>query len=250
MKITKINDNSIRCVISREEMSEKGINLDELMDDRSKAEEFLRYVLQQARYEVNFVTKGEALNVQMTVMKDGDVSLMISDDQNMAIHAMLAQFKEKLREFQETLANGGKNNTTDVVSLDPAQTVLLTGASDDEIVDMDVWVELDTLDDCMLLANSLSLPDAESRLLKYHDSYYLTIHLEQSRKELARSVFSIAEYSENMYTVGTASYYIEEHGKVLIGERALYELSVLAGQQIPMVEGLDYSDAESVDDAQ
>ena len=80
MKFTKINDSSIRCLISREEMDAQGINIEDLLDDRVKAEEFLRYVLQQARYEVDFVTTGEALNVQLTVMKDGDVSLMISDE--------------------------------------------------------------------------------------------------------------------------------------------------------------------------
>ena len=33
MKFTKINENSIRCIISRQEMYAVGVKLDDLMDD-------------------------------------------------------------------------------------------------------------------------------------------------------------------------------------------------------------------------
>ncbi len=226
MKFTKINENSIRCVISREEMSAQGIELDELMDNRGKAEEFLRYILQQARYELNFETTGEALNVQLTVMKDGDISLMISDDQNAAIQAMLAQFKERLREFQEAIEKGRQKNVKEDLLVDPTKGVLTDGSDNDEI-QMEIWAELTSLDECISLAKSLNMPETKSRLLKYHDTYYLVMDLKQTKKELAHSVFAIAEFSDNMYASGPATYGVQEHGVKLIKKNALRDLQSL-----------------------
>ena len=227
MKFTKINDNSIRCIISREEMSAQGINLDELMDDRGKAEEFLRYILQQARYELNFVTTGEALNVQLTVMKDGDVSLMISDDQNAAIHAMLAQFKERLKEFQEAIEQGRRQNAKEALSVDPSKGTFFADGSDDDMIQMEIWAELESLDHCIRLAKSYTWSETPSSLLKYRDTYYLVVQLNQSKKQLAHSVFAIAEFSNNLYSSGPATYGIEEHAVRMIPDNALQQLQKL-----------------------
>ena len=228
MKFTRINDNSIRCVISREEMSAQGINLDELMDDRGKAEEFLRYVLQQARYEVDFETTGEALNVQLTVMKDGDVSLMISDDQNAAIHAMLMQFKERLREFQEAVEQGRQQQKLrEAISVDPTKGTFFTEGSADDIIQLEIWAELESLDHCIKLAKAISKPGTPSSLMKYRDTYFLTISLNEPKRTLARSVFTIAEFSKNLYADGPSSFVVEEHGKAMIKENAIDVLSGL-----------------------
>ncbi len=225
LKFTKINDNSIRCIISREEMNAQGIDLDELMDDRGKAEEFLRYVLQQARYEIDFETTGEALNVQLTVMKDGDVSLMISDDQNAAIHAMLTQFKERLREFQEAIEQGRQQQKArEALAVDPAKGALLGDGSDNDIIQMEIWAELKSLDHCIRLAKALSQPDTPSSLMKYRDTYYLSMNLNQTKKQLAHSVFAIAEFSVNMYSAGPSTYGVEEHAVPMIRENALEKL--------------------------
>ena len=206
-------------------MNAQGIDLEEVMGDHSKAEEFLRYVLQQARYEVDFETTGEALNVQLTVTKDGDVSLMISDDQNAAIHAMLAQFKERLKEFQQAIEQG-RLAAQKALPVDPAQEVLTEG-SDDDVVDMELWAELESLDNCIQLAKSLSRSDVASRMLKYRDTYYLIMNLNQTKKQLAHSVFTIAEFSKNLYAAGPTTYGVEEHGSVLIEKDALRELERL-----------------------
>lgn len=103
MKFQKVNDNVIRCIISQEEMNEKGVKIDDLMDNRSKAEEFLRDILKEAHEELDFQTSGEALNVQLSIMKDGDVLLMISDDQSAVVRTMLDQLKERLKDFQKEM---------------------------------------------------------------------------------------------------------------------------------------------------
>lgn len=232
MKFTRINENAIRCVISHEEMDEHGIDLEELMDDRAKAEEFLRYILQQARYEVDFVTTGDALNVQLSVTQDGDVSMMISDDQNMAIQAMLMAFKEKLREFQEAIESKRLNReqVQDALAreLEKSTREILTEAADSDPLAMDVWAEVEDLDKCIRLAKVLTyLGDVPSKLYKMDERYYLQMSLVQTKRQMAHNVFSITEYAINMFADGPGIGCIEEHGTKILDGHALTDLASL-----------------------
>ncbi len=234
MKFTRINENAIRCVISHEEMDARGIDLDELMGNRAKAEEFLRYVLQQARYEINFVTTGDALNVQLSVTQDGDVSMMISDDQNLAVRAMLMAFKEKLKEFQDAIENNGKVSRSQIQDaltreIQKSTQEILSQADDVDPIEMDVWAEIIGFDNCVRLASVLSyLGDVPSSLYRLGDVYYLQMGLIQTKRQMAHNVFAIAEYSQNMYADGAGAGHIVEQGKCIMKEHALMNLAKLA----------------------
>ena len=234
MKFTKINENSIRCIISRQEMDAVGVKLDDLMDDRGKAEEFLRFVLQEARDEIGFRATGDSLNVQLSVMQDGDLSLMISDDANAAIHAMIQQFKEKLRDFSEILSGGSPDaKPYEPVNFDEEErrrqieTALgiLERAADNEPILMTIWAELDSLDDCITLSRALShLGDIPSDLYTYNDHYYFHLSMTQTKREIAHNVFTVAEHSNAIFNDETVTGIISEHGRPLLKEHALVDL--------------------------
>ncbi len=234
MKFTRINENAIRCVISHEEMDAQGIDLEELMGNRAKAEEFLRYVLQQARYEINFVTTGDALNVQLSVTQNGDVSMMISDDQNLAVRAMLMAFKEKLKEFQDAIENSGKVSRSQIQDaltreIQKSTQEILSQAEDSDPLEMEVWAEIADFESCVRLANVLSyLGDIPSSLYRLGDVYYLQMELVQTKRQMAHNVFAIAEYSQNMYADGVGAGHIMEQGKCIMKEHALVNLAKLA----------------------
>ena len=234
MKFTKINENSIRCIISRQEMDAVGVKLDDLMDDRGKAEEFLRFVLQEARDEIGFRATGDSLNVQLSVMQDGDLSLMISDDANAAIHAMIQQFKEKLRDFSEILSGGSPDaKPYEPVNFDEEErrrqieTALgiLERAADNEPILMTIWAELDSLDDCITLSRALShLGDIPSDLYTYNDHYYFHLSMTQTKREIAHNVFTVAEHSNAIFNDEAVTGIMSEHGRPLLKEHALVDL--------------------------
>ena len=237
MKFTRINENSIRCVITRQEMDAAGVKLDDLMDDRGKAEEFLRFILQEARTELNFHATGDSLNVQLSVMQDGDVSLMISDDTSAAIHAMIQQFKEKLRDFSEILSGGSSEakpyEPVDFSAEEKRKQIeqalgILEDAADSEPLVMTVWAQLDDLEGCIALARSLSyLGDIPSDLYSYDGHYYMHISMTQIKREIAHNVFTVAEYSHAVFNDESIAGVIGEHGRPLIMEHALSGLREL-----------------------
>ena len=247
MKFQKVNDNVIRCIISQEEMNEKGVKIDDLMDNRNKAEEFLRDILKEAREKLDFQTSGEALNVQLSIMKDGDVLLMISDDQNAVIRTMLDQLKDRLKDFQSEMDEAVQKRREDgdkkqlpgpveplkvpAVAKKPedvykATKAILEEAKENDPLQMSVWAELKSLDDCMALARALYLKgDVLSDLYKMDDTYYLLVEMVQTKREIAHNVFALAEYSSMLYLDGTNTYGVEEHGDLLIEDNAIKTLA-------------------------
>ncbi len=241
MKFTKLDENSIRCVISKDEMVAYGVQLDDLMDDREKAEGFLRYILQEAKEEVDFHTTGEALNVQLSIMPDGDISLMISDDQNSAIKAMLSQFKDKLKDFSEMIIQerqkadsvhkGGLATAKPYkpVSFDEEQAKeVLENASENDPLEMTFWAVFSDLDDAIRMAKTLvHLGEISSTLYKFNDEYYLSLNFIQTKKEIARNVFAVAEYSVQMFHDEGLGGRLKEHGTCMIKDTAISDLAQL-----------------------
>ena len=226
MRFQKINDNVIRCYITKEEMISRGVDIEDLMADRTKAEDFLRYILQQAHYEVDFNVTGEALNVQMSVMQGGDITLMISDDQNMAIRAMLDQLREKLKGFQKELSDAaGKGNklAEDIIA---ATRKALEEASEDDPIEFKLWAEMSSIDKCLAMAKALPQnADCKSKMYKYDDRYYIMLDFVQTKRQIASSVFVVAEYSDHIILEEEGVGVITEHGELIIPQDAVTKLA-------------------------
>lgn len=225
MQFKKINEKAFKCIISQEEMDEQGVQLDDLMDNRDKAETFLRYILQQAKYEVDFESTGEALNIQMTVMPCGDIQLMISDDKNSAIRGMLSELRNHLKDFHGTLEEKKK----ELEEIKAKAVDVSTDEKDaEEIIKMDLWAEIASLENAMRLAKALpQLLNHESSLYKMNDKYYLVVDIEMTRKELAGIAFTVAEYSDTLYADNPGTMQIAEHGKLITEGNALAVLAQL-----------------------
>lgn len=232
MKFQRINENVIKCIMTREEMSVRGLNVEDILGDRAKAEEFLQYVLTKARYEVNFETNGDVLNVQLSVMKDGSVSMMISDDQNAAIKVIAEQFKEKLREFSKVLEDSSKYKemkTKDIYSTEKVIKYFISTPDEDNRASYDFWTRLSSLDECILLSKALSsVQDVPSTLYKYCGDYYFNIHLSMDKKEIAKNVFIMSEYSDDVSGDFGDYLMVKEHGKIIIKENALSKLLMIS----------------------
>ena len=70
MQFRKIDEHKIHCIISQEEMSQKGIQIEDFLDHRDKTEAFLREILAEAKYELNLdEDMGRCFSVQMAVSR-------------------------------------------------------------------------------------------------------------------------------------------------------------------------------------
>ena len=249
MMIKRVDENSITCRISKEELEEMGLALDDLISNREKARGLLKEVLEEAKTRVNFYADSNQLNVQMSVLPDGDVTLTIFDDQKSAIAAMLRQYKELLHQqmeddpdsnllspdpsrdevevpLPETLSK--KNGSSILTKLNSAETKeLLDQLEDDDPVMLPLTVSFDNLEDVMSLCRQISPwnPMAKSDLYKFQDRYYLSITLTEHKISMARSVFALAEYSGRAEKRSYVLPFLQEHGRLLCAGNALEALA-------------------------
>jgi negative regulator of genetic competence, sporulation and motility len=228
MKFTKVNKNTIRCQMSREEMSERGIEINDIMEDRGKAEAFLRDILTEAKNSLHFDLKGEALNVQMSVMKNGTVTIQISDDKN-------ARIRQLLQELQQRIMEGNAASPDDVIDVPPdsrvpgvvSPVVDLSQYKPDEEVKLHLWIEVGDMDEAVALSKNIvkSCVPMRASLYHYGDLYIFEANVDEKRADIAQTVFVISEFSDNVYSDDGVIMEAKEHGKCLIRDTAFETLA-------------------------
>lgn len=231
MKFRKIDDHKIHCIISQEEMNEKGIALEDFLDHRDKTEEFLREILDEARYELDLEDMGHFYSVQMAVMPEGDVSLVISGEDHDSSEGALAElgkhlqdFKEIMEEAKAKLEQKHKDTQEQQDTIEPQNAA----GQKKEVMNTPLWVEFPTLESCIEACRHMKCNKiSSSEAYKYNDTYYLRICFVQEEHRIAGILLVMSEYSTQMITEDQGGFVIAEHGTLLCKERAIETLKSL-----------------------
>lgn len=224
MKFTRINENAIRCVITKEEMFDYGIEISEIVDNRDKAEDFLRRVMQEARYELDYKTNGGALSVQIAVLPEGDVAMTIAEADPSRIVSQMKMLKDYLEDFQRILegkvvaqnSQKGVPAKQEEESLSPIQSFISVAEP--------LWVRCESLDECIKIAElSGDISVRKSSLYSYKDEYYLRVEIKEA-ETIGRFLLAICEYGKEVFFDYDGTTIINEHGKCIIKKDAIYTL--------------------------
>ena len=78
MKIEKINDNQIRCTLTREDLSSRDLKLSELAYGTDKAKSLFRDMMQQAAYECGFEANDIPLMIEAIPISADSIILIIT----------------------------------------------------------------------------------------------------------------------------------------------------------------------------
>ena len=79
MKFSRINDNTIHCIISGEELAGSGVSLDDIMNRKPEAMEYLHRVILEAAREVHMQMSTGFTSMQIQARGDGSILLTISN---------------------------------------------------------------------------------------------------------------------------------------------------------------------------
>ncbi len=77
MKFFKLNEDSFRCVITSEELHQYHVTLEEIVEDQSKAQLLLLFILQEAEHQLGMQLSETSLAIRVEMQKNGDVALVI-----------------------------------------------------------------------------------------------------------------------------------------------------------------------------
>ena len=257
----KIDDETIRCLINKEEIGQMGFDLNELSSDNDLMEEFLNAIIASSKNYINWNTDNGVQNyiaralpseqflitISCTfqdVAIDRDLDQIkkmttalrerISDDRIDSIYSMSGEEKE--REFEalaKDLHDVCMGNTTEKEEQEKNETnetkeAETTGAEQAVRPHIPsqklIFKEFRNLIDfCSLLNKDYFIP---SSLYKDSEEYILLVEfpIEMDNSKIITFMITAEEYGAECSNQRLEGYYLSEHAKLLIKDKAVETL--------------------------
>ncbi len=124
MKFRRIDEDTVRCIVSKEDMQEFGIVLEDFFKNKSKIHDFLHEVVERAEQEVGYEPKEGLLSMQIMPISQNSIAIT---------------FTEKEDGGYDDMINNIKETVADIISENEADDEL---QSDDAIEDFEDEIEV------------------------------------------------------------------------------------------------------------
>lgn len=98
MKFRKLDDNTVRCVLSKEDMEERGLKLEDFFTDKDKTRGFLEEIVRQAQEEVGYETSGDTLAMQVMPLPHNGLAITFSEHAEHSIKDMIGHIRSALED--------------------------------------------------------------------------------------------------------------------------------------------------------
>ena len=245
MKIEKINENQIRCTLTREDLESHQVNLKELAYGSEKAKKLFRDMMQQAQIQFGFEADNIPLMIEAIPINLDSVILIVTKVEDPEeLDTRFSKFSPAIDDddfsgdFADIEAAFGDTKADEIIEefkrLCEQQAQL-----DDEPTDPAYISEPDffrvyaflSIDDVCRASRALqSAYDADNSLYKdpQHNRYYLVLHKGDHSPQTFNKVCNIlSEHAESIHcNAGTESYY-KEHFTLILAKHALQSLKQL-----------------------
>ena len=249
MKIEKINENQIRCTLSREDLISRHIKLSELAYGSTKARELFRELMEQASFQYGFEAEDIPLMIEAIPLSSESIVLVVtkvespdeldtrfsrfSEDDDDYDEDDVAEVGTPAKPFNEAAADDILNIFNSL--LDKAQKAM--AASPEKAAEKGLPVDItkmfvfDNLDDVIRLSGILAkFYNGKNSLYKspFDDKYYLVVSKSDDTAETYNKVCNIlSEYSDQQnFMVGTDAY-MSEHYETMVSGNAVQELALI-----------------------
>lgn len=227
MKFEKMENGTLRCILTREDLEQNEIELEDFFSNTPTVREFLEKLIRIAEEEVGYKSDGNMMSIQATIMPDGEIELTFAEgkisneDLLEHIRNMVSPVKKRLE--QKALSKEETNLLKEVtnpkaVSKEEREgyTYLLTFVSFSSVRQF-----------CRVLSMNTK---TQSRLyyLEHKKQYFLWADLNNTtRGYVYEFVAASMEYAESVEKDSMRSTYLEEHANIIVKEQALETLAQL-----------------------
>ncbi len=99
----RIDENTIRCIITEEDMQEYNVEINDFFKDRQKVNEFLHAVVERAAEEIGYEVQHGMLSMQLVPLPKNRLAITFSDKPEMGLRDMLEQVKNHLGDLGDIL---------------------------------------------------------------------------------------------------------------------------------------------------
>ena len=219
MKFRKINDTTINCIITQDDLKKHGIDLDDLFDRKKNAVEFIKRIILKAASSVNMNMKNDYTSMRISVLPDQSVSLTISQDP--VESAGIQAHKDDAHEAQSAGPASYYGEAEKAARKKGADTAI-SGTYVFRFPSI-----LDTAASCRILENCRGL-SSSLYFVKDTGFYYLVLSRDpDSGEENDGSVLRINDFADMVSCSDTTLAYIREHSDCILRRRAVQQIAEL-----------------------
>ena len=248
MKLEKINDNQIKCILTSEDLAERSIRLSELAYGSEKAQELFRDMMQEAFREFGFTVDGAPLFVEAVPLNMDTIVLIITkvDDPD-ELDTRFSKFTMPKNQRTDIKDAQGADDILDAIhkiyeskkkagSLRAKSTketaVEPVPAENNETVDFVRCFRFPDMDTVIsAAANIAGFYSGENSLYRQDktNEYLLVIHKgDHTPEDFNRVVNILSEYGSLTKYRAAAEAYMSEHGCVILKSDAVRQLAELS----------------------
>lgn len=245
MKFRRINEDTVRCIVSKEDMQEYGIVLEDFFKNKGKLHEFLHEVVEKAEQEVGYEPKEGLLSMQIMPISQNTISITFTEQGNGSYEGMLDDIKDSVaeilseeegtltvedilddeddyededndddenEEFKSDKSSEENKKNTIVVGMEKSSTIMIAMQSIEKIADF-----------CRML-NIDKTVNSELYRLDNRNMYCLIIEKKRLSSVLMRRILLLAvEFTSHITDEMKIIAYVREHGENVI-EKSAYRI--------------------------
>ena len=238
MIFRRIDDKTINCIITPQDLIDNGLQMDDLFERRGAAMEFLKQIIDEAARRENVHITGEHTSMRLTILPDQSLSLTLSDHANPAIDPAVSKLvMDAVKKSMQARGLPSPDGAGSTGSTGSANTRSRRSAAQNKDTDnadgqnvtarQQTWVfrfesMRDVTRSCRFL---MDFVDLDTSLYKGKDGeYYLLVSLPEGaglgREEFERIVLTANEYGELLTGHRTGAALLKEHAKCMIPQNA------------------------------
>lgn len=216
MEYKKINDATVQCIVTAEDMLEYGLTLSDIFERNEKGEGFLRDIIERAHDEVGYTISGESIAMQITPLQDKGLAVTFTNESPMGFRDILQHLKEVLQGVSAELSRQDEEERRVVGQKTPGE----------EYEDNRRMFVFATLHQVMQYTASIPKNlSVKSHLYKADEAYYLVMEKNRLSYRMFNKISASAVEFGNLIAVSEERMlYLEEHGECLIADRAVSKL--------------------------
>lgn len=244
MKIEKINENQIRCTLTREDLASRKLKLSELAYGTEKAKNLFREMMQQANFEFGFEAEDIPLMIEAIPLNAECIILIITKVEDPEeLDTRFARFAPSVTEDMENIDGSDEDDfhpDDEILDIfrklqpsgDPAPTEHKPAAhahaenSSDQRIRLFLFTSLSRVME--LAAIIAGQYEGDSTLYKEQRTGNYLLLLQQSetgRESFDRACNIASEYGARHRLVSGSNAYLSEHCETLIAHNAIGALS-------------------------
>lgn len=232
MKFRRIDEDTIRCIVSKEDMQEYGIVLEDFFKNKGKVHEFLHEIVERAEQEVGYEPKEGLLSMQIIPISQNMISITFSEQSSNDYEEMMNHFKNSVGDLlDESNLIPQPIDMDDISEEDMEDEVELPDTQDEPIKGMDnsttVMIAMSSLEKMAEFCRILNINrtvKSELYRLENKDLYCLIIDKDRMSAGIMKHILLLAvEYTSNITDELKIISYVREHGEIII-EKSAYRI--------------------------